>query len=80
MELKEAIKIVDRIRDEDGYTEDAFNALTLAINTLKACDTILESIPMNMSLRNEFEAVVWDVKSDGGYLRRYKLKSKGETE
>ena len=33
-----AADILDRIRDEDAYTIEAFTALTMAMNTMKAMD------------------------------------------
>lgn len=35
MTNKEAIKMLDRIRDESGWTNDAYNSLTLAIEALE---------------------------------------------
>lgn len=35
MTNKEAIKMLDRIRDEGGWTNDAYNSLTLAIEVLE---------------------------------------------
>lgn len=35
MTHEEAIKMLDRIRDESGWTNDAYDSLTLAIEALK---------------------------------------------
>lgn len=39
LENDEAIRILDRIRDEDSYTEKVYEALSMAINALKGAES-----------------------------------------
>ena len=71
MTYEEAISILDRIRDESGWTSDAYNSLTLAIEALEKQIQKKPTSTRGKYGHTECACCGWVVESFCGDLEQY---------